>query len=85
MDINFNHNFGHIEVSITGPSMAEAQVSCRGPQEFVQQIDWARAQSTAGLFAAHTDSPFMAFALAIQMQFAAWSGLRSMRSMADSI
>lgn len=72
---NFHHDFGSIKVHITGP-FNDATVSVEGTKEFVNGINWERAYDSAKLFAAHTDSPFMAVALAIQMQYAAWDGFR---------
>ncbi len=67
----FNKNFGDIEVTI----QQDGQTSVRGPQKFVEGIDWDGVQDTARLFACHTD-PYMAIALAIQMKYAAWHGTK---------
>jgi len=49
------------------------EVTVAGPIEFVNNINWARVQRTAEMFAVHT-SPVNAIKSAICQQYAAWKG-----------
>ena len=69
----FYKDFGSVAVRISGPH-DDAKVEVIGPRAFTDQVDWERVYDTARLFASHTDSPYMAVALAIQQRFAAWEG-----------
>lgn len=71
---NFDRTIGSVRVRITGSDMRDLNVAVEAPRGFKPDI--AAATKTAALFGEHTDGPFMALALAVQQQYAAWAGAR---------
>lgn len=68
----FTKNFGAITVTVD----TDGQITVRGPQAYIADINWASIRESTRLFTSYT-SRYMALALAVQMNYAAWAGLRS--------
>jgi len=76
-EITFTKNFGAITVTIDGNN---GQITVQGPKAYIEGINWDSIYESARILGPHAASSYMAIALAVQMNYAAWHGLQSLPS-----